>query len=71
MVLEGKTSSPSSTAVGMVTEAREEQPLKALLPIDVTDEGMVTEAREKHPWKAYSPIDVTDEGMVTEAREEQ
>jgi hypothetical protein len=34
------------TLLGMVTEVREEQPLKALFPILVTLLGMVIEVRE-------------------------
>ena len=34
------------TELGIVTEAREEQPEKALLPMLVTELGIVTEVRE-------------------------
>ena len=39
------------TEEGMVTDFREEQPKKAVFPMEVTDEGMskVTEAREVQP----------------------
>ena len=41
-------------------------PLKASLPIDVTDEGMVSApVNEEQPEKAPLPIDVTDEPMVS------
>jgi hypothetical protein len=50
----------------MVIELREEQPEKALSPIEVTDEGMskVIEVREAQSEKALSPIEMTEEGMV-------
>ena len=36
----------------MATDVREEQPLNAHSPIDVTDDGMVTDVREEQPEKA-------------------
>ena len=57
------------TDEGIVTEARELQPWKALPPMEVTDEGIVTEARELQPWKARFPMEVTVMGIVTEVRE--
>ena len=41
----------------MVTEVREEQRLKGLSPIAVTDDGMVTDVREEQR-KALRPISV-------------
>ena len=35
------------TELGIVTEVREEQPEKALLPMLVTEVGIVTEVREE------------------------
>ena len=37
------------TELGMVTEAREEQPWNASSPMLVTEWGMVTEVREEQP----------------------
>ena len=59
------------TLLGMVTEVKERQPLKALYPIVVTLLGIVTEVRELQPLKALSRIVVTLLGMVTEVRELQ
>ena len=47
------------TLLGMVTEVRELQPLKAYSLIVVTLLGMVTEVRELQPLKAVCPIVVT------------
>jgi len=49
----------------MLTGAREEQPLKAYCPMEVTEEGIITEAREEQPWKAAFPMEVTEEGRFT------
>lgn len=51
-------------------EPREVQPLKALLPMEVTEDGILTEAREEQRSKAYAPIVVTELGMMTEESEE-
>ena len=37
------------TELGMVTEVRPLQPMKALYPMDVTELGMVTEVRPLQP----------------------
>jgi hypothetical protein len=37
------------TELGMATEVRAEQMLKALLPMVVTELGMLTEVREEQP----------------------
>ena len=39
----------SVTESGMVTEARDVQPLNVLSPMDSTESGMATEARDAHP----------------------
>ena len=52
----------------MVTEVREEQPLKASLPIVMRELGKVTEIKELQLRKASSPILVTEFGIVTEDR---
>ena len=57
--------------MGMVTEVRPVQPLKALLPIEVTrgaELTMLTEVRPVQSPKALSPIVVTELGMVMEGR---
>lgn len=46
------------------SEANDEQPPKALFPIEVTFSGIVIELREEQPLKAYSPMDFTDSGIV-------
>ena len=48
----------------MVMLVSEEQPSKALSPIDVTESGMVMLVSEEQPRKAWPPIDVTESGMV-------
>ena len=53
------------TLLGMVTEVRELQPLKADRPIVVTLLGMVTEVRKRHCLKALLPIDVTLSPIIT------
>ena len=40
------------TELGIVIEAREEQPLNALLPILVTELGIIIEVREEQPLNA-------------------
>ncbi len=40
-----------------------EQPEKAELPMEVTEEGMVKEARERQFQNAKLPMDVTEEGI--------
>ena len=47
------------------------EPLKALLPMEVTLLGMVTEVRLEQSEKALPPMSVTLLGMVTEVRLEQ
>jgi hypothetical protein len=44
--------------------ARLLQLLKALGPIEVTDEGIITEVKPVQEIKAPSPIEVTDEGIM-------
>ena len=46
-------------------------PLKAELPMVVTELGMVTEVRPEQLLKAELPMLVTELGMVTEVRPEQ
>ena len=55
---------PFSTTI----DVKPEQPLKALMPIDVTELGMVTDVKPVQPKKAWSPIVVTELGMVTEVK---
>ena len=50
----------------MVTEVRPEQPLKASLPIVMTELPMMTEVRPEQPQKALSPIEVTEAGIIIE-----
>ena len=52
------------TESGIEIEVREEQPVKAHLPILVTETGMVIEVRDEQPRKAESPILVTEEGIT-------
>ena len=54
-----------------VTEDKEEQELKAELPMDVTESGITTDDKEEQKLKAEPPIDVTESGMTTEDKEEQ
>ena len=56
---------------GSVMEAREEQPEKARLPMEVRPVGKVTRAREEQPRKAPVPMEVRPAGRVMEVREEQ
>ena len=51
-------------------DVSEEHPLKANIPIDVTDSGIVMDVSEEHPRKAPCPIDVTDSGIVMDVSEE-
>ena len=44
------------------------QPLKAEIPISVTDSGIVTEVKPVQSEKAYSPILVTDSGITIEVK---
>ena len=48
----------------MVTDVSPEQPLKALIPIDVTLLGIVTDVRPEQLAKAKFPIDVTLLGIT-------
>ena len=43
------------TLDGMVIEARDEQSIKAKLPMLVTPDGMVMEVRDEQPSKALLP----------------
>ena len=52
------------TPSGTVIEAKEEQSLKALSPIDVTELGMVREVKPEQPSEAKFPIDVTELGII-------
>ena len=52
------------TLLGMVTEVRPLQPLKAELPMLVTLLGMVTEARTLHSEKVFGPMLVTELGII-------
>ena len=47
------------TLLGIVTEVKEVQLLKALLPMLVTLLGIVIEVKEEQLAKAYSPIPIT------------
>ena len=47
------------------------QPLKAELPIEVTDLPIVTEVRPMQEEKALLPIKFTELGMLTEVRPRQ
>ena len=38
--------------------------MKALFPIDITEEGIVICVNDEHPLKALFPIEVTEEGIV-------
>jgi hypothetical protein len=49
----------------MVMAVREEQPLKELMPISVTESGIVTAVREEQFWKVYPSINVTPCAKVT------
>ena len=62
---------PFLKIAGIVMEVREVQPLKAALPMYVTESGIVMEARELHPPKTPLLISVTESGIVMEAREVQ
>ena len=53
------------TELGMVTEAKKVQPLKAVLPMLVTELGMVTEVSPQQLEKAAAPIVVTELEMST------
>ena len=61
---------PMETAGDRLIFVREEHPLKASKPIDVTPSGIVMDVREKHASKAQSPISVTPSGIMMAAREE-
>ena len=52
---------------GMVTVSKAEQPVKALVPMDVTELGMSIEARLRHPRKAEPPMVSTESPMLTDA----
>ena len=56
------------TLLGIVTEVRPLQSLKAFCPISLTLLGIETEVRPLHPSKADSPMLVTLLGIVTEVR---
>ncbi len=51
------------TGSGMVMELRDLQPVKASLPIDVTEFPMVTEVSDLHLWNRPSAREVTASGM--------
>ena len=53
--------------MGIVTDVRPLQPLKALSPMLVTELGIVTEVRPQY-MKACVPMLVTELGMVTKVR---
>ena len=55
----------------MVFKVRPVQPLKAELPIYVTELGMVTVVKPLQPSKAEPPISVTELPMLTEVRRMQ
>jgi len=53
---------------GILRVASNEQPLKALFPIEVTESGMDIEMIDEQPEKAYSPIEVKLDGRLTVPR---
>ena len=53
---------------GKLMEARDEQPEKAYVPIEVRLSGKVMEARDVHPSKALDPIEVRLDGRSTSVR---
>ena len=55
----------------MVIVVRDEQPLNALDPIDVTLFGIVIDVRDEQPEKAYSSIDVMLFEMITDVKDGQ
>ena len=48
----------------------DEHSLKALLPIEVTEEGIVICVNDEHLLKAEDPIEVTEEGIEICANDE-
>ena len=56
---------------GRVMVVREEQLLKAISPMEVTEEGIVIEVREEQLLKALLLMEVREEGRVTESSERQ
>ena len=56
------------TELGIVTEVRPVQPLKAYCPILVTEFGIVIEERLEQSWKVASSILVKEFEIVTEVR---
>ena len=55
----------------MVTDVKEGQPEKALLPISMTLLGMIADVKAEQPLKALSAITMTFSPMVADAKEEQ
>lgn len=55
---------------GISNFTKEEQPEKALSPIEETEEGIIRSFNEEHLWKAKKPIDVIDVGMFTFPKDE-
>ena len=62
---------PNIASELIVTSVKIVVPLKAELPMVVTELGMVTEDRPEQPQKAELPMLVTELPMVTEVRPEQ
>ena len=56
------------TELGIVTEVRLKQLLKADCPIPVTVFGIVIEVRLEQPAKAHTPILFTEFGIIIEER---
>ena len=52
-------------------DTSEEHPLKALLPIYVTDAGISIEVRQEQLLNALYPMEVTESGIVMAVNSEQ
>jgi hypothetical protein len=52
-------------------DSKEEQPLNADFPIEVTLSGITIDFKDEQPLNAYSPIEVTPSGMTMDSKEEQ
>ena len=59
------------TLLGIVTEVKPEQPLKAATPMLVTLLGIVTEVKPEQLQKACNPMLVTLLGIVMDVKAEQ
>jgi hypothetical protein len=56
------------TLLGIVTEAKPLQPLKAYWPIEVTPLGIGTDLNPIQFWKTLSPMEIMSLGIVIEVR---